>query len=138
MILIVCVDEKNGMLFNNRRQSRDKKIIERIVEQTKNKKLWITSFSQELFNDSEANNLIIDDNIATKMGKEDYCFVENIEIKTIIEKIDKIILYNWNRSYPADRYLEINLEKWVVESEEEFAGHSHAKITQKIYIRGKK
>ena len=104
MILIVCVDEKNGMLFNNRRQSRDKKLIENILSQTKNKKLWITSFSKEIFSNIKANNLIIDDNFTTKMGKEDCCFVENIEIKTIIEKVNKIILYNWNRSYPADKY----------------------------------
>ena len=138
MILIVCVDEKNGMIFNNRRQSRDKILIAHILEVTKNKKLWITNFSQDIFNMSDANNLIIDDQFIEKMREDDYCFVENIEVKTLIDKVDKIIIYNWNRNYPADQYFDINLDEWVIDSEEEFSGSSHDKITQKIYIRGNK
>ena len=138
MILIVCVDEKNGMIFNNRRQSRDRILIAHILEQTKNKKLWITNFSQDIFNMSDANNLIIDDQFVEKIGKEEYCFVENIDVKTLIDKVDKIILYNWNRNYPADKYFDVNIDDWVVDSEEEFSGSSHEKITQKIYIRGNK
>lgn len=138
MILIVCVDEKNGMTFNNRRQSKDRILTAHILEQTKNKQLWITNFSQDIFNVSDANNLIIDDQFIEKIGKDDYCFVENIDVNTIIDKVDKIILYNWNRRYPADKYFDINLDDWVVDSEEEFSGSSHEKITEKIYVRGNK
>ena len=138
MILIVCVDEKNGMTFNNRRQSKDRILTARILEKTKNKKLWITNFSQDIFNVSDASNLIIDDQFIEKIEKEDFCFVENIDVNTLIEKVDKIILYNWNRRYPADKYFNINLDDWVVDSEEEISGSSHEKITEKIYVRGNK
>ena len=30
MKVIVCVDDNNGMMFNNRRQSRDEKVIEKV------------------------------------------------------------------------------------------------------------
>ena len=36
MTIIVCLDDKNGLSFNNRRQSRDKILIEDII-QTYNK-----------------------------------------------------------------------------------------------------
>ena len=29
LVIIACVDEKGGMLFNNRRQSKDKELINR-------------------------------------------------------------------------------------------------------------
>ena len=47
--LIVCIDLDNGMLFNGRRQSRDRNLIENIYEMIDNKTLWITDFSKDLF-----------------------------------------------------------------------------------------
>ena len=32
MKVIVCVDDNNGMMFNNRRQSRDRILIEDVVK----------------------------------------------------------------------------------------------------------
>ena len=32
MKLIVCLDDKNGMMFNKRRQSRDRVLIENVLE----------------------------------------------------------------------------------------------------------
>ena len=61
MILIVCVDERNGMMFNNRRQSRDKILTGHIIEKAKDKKLWITTFSKDIFNIEEDENIMIDD-----------------------------------------------------------------------------
>ena len=36
MKLIVCMDDKNGMAFNHRRQSRDRVLAKRIMELTEN------------------------------------------------------------------------------------------------------
>lgn len=135
MILIVCIDENNGMLFNNRRQSRDKILLSRILEIAKDEKLWITKFSRDMFDIIENKNIIIDDKCIDNAAENDYCFIENVDISTIIEKVNKIILYNWNRNYPADKYFNISLENWVISSEDEFTGSSHERITEKIYIR---
>ena len=75
MILIVCVDERNGMMFNNRRQSRDKILTGHIIEKAKDKKLWITTFSKDIFNIEEDENIMIDDNFYSIAEKEDYCFI---------------------------------------------------------------
>lgn len=136
MILIVCVDERNGMLFNNRRQSRDKVLISHIIEKVKKERLYITSFSQDVFDIVENKNIIIDNNCIEKANENDYCFIENIDVSNFSDKVNKIILYNWNRHYPADLYFNIPLDNWVVSSENEFTGSSHEKITEKIYVRG--
>lgn len=87
MILIACVDVNNGMLFNNRRQSRDKVIMEHIIELVSNKRLWINSFSKDIFENYKLDNLIIDDDFSSKIEQKDFCFVENISIK----ELDKIL-----------------------------------------------
>lgn len=138
MILIVCVDERNGMMFNNRRQSKDKILSEHILKLVDNNKLWINNYSKGVFENQENSNILVDDQFIEKIGKEDYCFVENVDTNKLLNKVDKIILYNWNRHYPADQYFNIKLDDWLLESESEFSGSSHEKITQKIYIRGNK
>ena len=134
MKLIVCIDEKKGMLFNNRRQSRDSKVVERIIEITKDKNLWITNFSKNLFLNYNVN---IEDNFLDKIGEEDYIFLENVELEKVIDKVSEIIIFNWNRHYPADMYFTIPLDNFVNVSEKEFVGTSHEKITEVVYERKK-
>lgn len=134
MILVVCVDKNNGIMFNNRRQSRDKVLIERVM--LMNKKVWINSFSKELF--KEYSNVCVDDDFKNKCNDDDICFVENVSLSELVNKADKIILYNWNREYPADTYLDLSLSDWQQISENEFVGNSHDKITEQIYTRREK
>ena len=131
MILISCIDKNNGMLFNSRRVSRDRRVIEDILKIVGDNKLCITEFSKELF--LNFNNVIV-----RSLIEEDskFYFVENMQPSTIESKVEKIILYNWNVDYPADTYFDIDLGEWKLESECEFEGFSHKKITRKIYIRG--
>ena len=47
MILIVCVDDHNGMMFNHRRQSQDRVLRADILELTGGKKLWMNAYSRK-------------------------------------------------------------------------------------------
>ena len=132
MILITCVEKNNGMLFNNRRVSRDRKVIEDIREFVGDSEILITNFSEELFMSDENARTV---NVVEKRNEQFY-FLEDVQPSTIEDKIEKIILYNWNVDYPADMYFDIDLKEWKLESEYEFEGFSHEKITRKIYIRG--
>lgn len=132
MILITCVEKNNGMLFNNRRVSRDRKVIEDIREFVGDSEILITNFSKELFMSDENARTV---NVIEKRNEQFY-FLEDVQLSTIEDKIEKIILYNWNVDYPADMYFDIDLKEWKLESEYEFEGFSHEKITRKIYIRG--
>lgn len=134
MIVILCLDDKNGMMFNNRRQSKDKVVIQDILKLVDGKKLFINSYSESLFQDLESN-LIIDDNFLNNATKEDYCFVEDNNLKDFSEKIEKIIVYKWNRIYPSDLKLEIPIQNWNLIDSFELSGNSHDKITREVYLK---
>ena len=41
MIVMVCIDDHNGMMFNHRRQSRDRAVIERVLRCAESSRLWM-------------------------------------------------------------------------------------------------
>ena len=49
MILIVCVDDHNGMMFNHRRQSQDRILRGDILELAEGKILWMDAYSKKQF-----------------------------------------------------------------------------------------
>ena len=134
MQVIVCVDDNGGMLFNSRRQSRDRVLISDILSELGDKKIRITSFSQLLFEDF-ADRYIIDDNGFKDCSDEDVCFVENIDVTPYLDKINRITVYRWNRRYPGDFFFTVDLEKagFMKRSSYEFEGYSHDKITREIF-----
>lgn len=132
MKIIVCVDDKNGILFNFRRQSQDREIIKRILENSKSTKLWMNNYSAKLF--GTADNICVSDQFLQEVRDQEYCFIENAEIPS--DGIEEITLYKWNRKYPADTYFEIDLKKEFKKiSSIDFAGNSHEKITEEIYVK---
>ncbi len=134
MNVIVCVDDNKGMLFNKRRQSRDKAVIDKIINITKNNVLLITDFSQNLFGNTAAKVKIYD-NPLVEAETDDYCFIENLAIKDYANKINKLYVFKWNRKYPHDSLLDIDLSKYRLLSSEDFTGNSHDNITLEVYIR---
>ena len=134
MIIIVCLDDAGGMMFNKRRQSRDRAVISDILKMCKGSRLWVNHYTAGLFKDSD-DAVVIDEAFCEKAAAGEYCFAENILLMPYIEKIEKMIVYRWNRKYPADFLMDIDLQSWPCESVREFAGFSHEKITKEIYIK---
>lgn len=135
MNVIVCVDDSFGMLFNNRRQSKDIVLTNRVIEMSNLTQLWIGEFSRSLFDSFESRIMIIDDEFLSKAGNGDYCFVENCHLTPYIDRIEKLIVFKWNRSYPFDFSLDIDLSEWELVSTSEFQGNSHKEITMEVYKR---
>lgn len=133
MILIVCIDKKNGMMFNKRRQSQDRVVREKILEHASGSKLWMSTYSAKQF--TEGGDFIVDDACGTKAGEGEYCFVEDKDFS--LEQCEQVILYHWNRQYPGDKFFKEDLKAsgYRKVSETEFAGYSHEKITEEIYSR---
>ncbi|MBO5270462.1 MAG: ribonuclease Z, partial [Clostridia bacterium] len=73
MTLIVCIDDKNGMLFNHRRQSRDRVLIEDLLALTAGAPLWIEPYSVPLFPKDCTAYKVADDPLAAA-GAKDFCF----------------------------------------------------------------
>lgn len=128
MKLIVCLDDNNGMMFNKRRQSRDRVLIENMIELCKDEKLYTNEYSVSLFPE---NTVEIFDNIEDI--EKSYCFAENFNVNE--DYVDEIIVYKWNRVYPADTHFNIDLGNWTLTESVDFEGSSHEKITREIYRR---
>ena len=131
MKVIICLDDNGGMLFNNRRQSRDKVVLKDIVDCLDGSKLYISEFSQKLFSDC-ADFVIVDDDFLTGAGEDDLCFVENKSLGDV-SGIIEIIVYKWNRIYPADFKCDIDFSKYKLVQSIDFKGFSHEKITKETY-----
>ena len=128
MKLIVCLDDNNGMMFNKRRQSRDRVLIENALEFCKGEKLYTNEYSAKLFPE---NTVEIFENIE-QIGNLS-CFAEDFNVNE--EHVDEIIVYKWNKLYPADTYFNIDLKNWSLIESVDFEGSSHEKITREIYRR---
>ena len=130
MNVIICIDDNQGMLFNKRRQSRDAKVLEDIVSLTN--EVWISPFSEKLF---EGMNLkiMVDPMFLFQAGTGEFCFVENQKLLPYKDDIEQLIIYKWNRSYPSDFKLDLDLNEWKLIEAVDFAGNSHEKITREIY-----
>ena len=131
MNIIFCLDDKNGICFNKRRQSRDKAVCERILEIVGSKTLRMSEESAKLF---EKSNIKAENNFLENAQKGDYCFAENGDFTKYCDKFEKAIIYRWNRTYPSD--VKINTDFLKTKSRvsvTDFEGNSHQKITEEIY-----
>jgi hypothetical protein len=130
MIVIVCLDKNNGMMFNKRRQSQDRKVRADILQMVQKKKLWMNKYSYTQFQE-EVGNFYVDDNFLELAEEGEYCFVESNAIPE--EKVEKIVVYRWDKKYPSDFSLNISIQQWKLKNTLEFVGYSHEKITKEEY-----
>lgn len=144
MKVIVCVDDGNGMLFNKRRQSQDRVLRDDVQKMTAGQKLWMNAYSARQFQEgsqtgenvtgvSETAALIVAEDFLRQAGENDFCFVENEKLLPYSDRITEVVVYRWNRSYPGDFHLDLDLKQWRLVQTAEFAGYSHEKITKEIY-----
>ena len=121
MTVFVCVDDGLGMAFNGRRQSRDSAVAEDILK-TCGGKPQMDARSEKLFAGGES-------------VKESY-FLEFSCDEALLQKAERLILYRWNRAYPAD--VKFTMPRgFTLKETREFPGTSHEKITREEYIREK-
>lgn len=134
MKLIFCLDDRGGMMFNNRRQSQDRILRSRILNMTECCRLFMTEYSSKQF--EESGNIIISEKYLKKAKSEDFCFIEDGPFS--FDDVSEIIIYRWNRHYPADKYFNINIKDlgYALYSSEDFEGSSHEKITEEKYKKG--
>ena len=131
MKLIVCLDERKGMMFNNRRQSRDRVLIDNMIDMVNGDKLYIAPYSESLFEDKEVKLKV--KNNPLKAADENWCFIENLPVAEYKDEIETVVIYHWNRHYPGDLFFDLELDSYSLESSEELVGSSHEKITKEIW-----
>ena len=60
--------------------------------------------------------------------------METVDPGNYKERTEELILFCWNRIYPAQLFMTLDLSEWKQTEELEFEGTSHEKITMKKYI----
>lgn len=137
MRVIVCVDDRLGMTFNGRRQSRDRLLIEDVIgDLAEGQTLYASEYSRKLFDHADSRLTLCED-FLEKAGSGDVCFVEDRALAPYVSKIQTLVIYRWNRHYPSDTVLDIDpaAEGFWLSQTREFVGSSHEKITKEIYVR---
>ncbi|MBQ7337184.1 MAG: ribonuclease Z [Clostridia bacterium] len=137
MKLIVCIDDRGGMAFNQRRQSRDRALCEDVASMVRDEgvTLFCSPYSAPLFAELSPFSLCEDADYAARAGVHDYCFCERESPAAYAPKATMLIVYRWNRHYPSDLKFDISLDAWTLQTTREFAGNSHEKITKEIYVK---
>lgn len=137
MTVVVCIDDQMGMTFYGRRQSRDRVVIGDIldtVRKDEGARLLITPFSAKLFGEGDA--VVCDDPFADAEDN-DVIFIEDIPFPSQDKRVDRAVLYRWNRSYPYDKKLDTPPDQCGFKLVEccELEGYSHPLITKEVYLR---
>ena len=118
MHVILCADDRNGMMFHRRRQSRDRAVLEDIEKLRAGKKLLMNKYSDKMF---------------SEYGYSDHETFESSEAALTAAGEDD---YRWNRHYPSDLRIEGDLlDGWAAVERMDFEGNSHEKITREIFER---
>jgi len=138
MTLIACVDSRMGLSFNRRRVSRDRIVTERILQIVGDKTLHIHPYSVSLFAAAPPESRICpSEDFLSGAGADDFCFLETGDPLPDPDQITRVLLFQWNRTYPFDVTFPLDLSApgWTLESREDFPGSSHENITLEVYRR---
>lgn len=134
MIVMLCTDERDGMLFGGRRQSQDRLLRQDVLRQSAGSTLWMNAYSARQFAPL-APHVRVSEAFLSEAQPGDYCFVENTDLLPWLDRVEAVIRYGWNRHYPSDVRLPFSLTPpdWQLCEQTEFAGSSHETITKEVY-----
>lgn len=130
MTIYVCLDDRNGMLFNKRRQSRDAAVLEDIRASLP-EALTIDPFSEKLIREAGIPCILAE----ASLPEDAHFFLEARPAAEAVAAASTLVIYRWNRHYPADVRFDADLSGFTPVSREEFPGKSHPMITKEVYTR---
>lgn len=133
MIAVLCIDDNLGLRFNRRRQSRDRAAAADLLRSAGGHTVWTAPGSAILFPEGTVTAC---EEFLERAGEGDWCFVEDRPLVPFLPEIEALVLYRWNRVYPADTYLDVIPWEagWRCIGREEFPGRSHKLITKEVYV----
>lgn len=155
MKLILCTDIRFGYSFNYRRQTADRAMhahLSRILAKSSlpvhmnaytsrsllaNEALLEESFLKKIvIDDSRKEGYILSDEtffdsafLLEACRNKEWAYVENVSLIGYYHLIDEILLYRWDKRYPADRLFPGSLlSAFSLAEKETFRGNSHDEI----------
>lgn len=130
MTIYVCLDDRDGMLFNKRRQSRDAAVLADIQASIPDV-LTIDPFSEKLIREAGIPYVLAEN----ALQPEAHFFLEARAASGVVPSASTVVIYRWNRHYPADVRFDADLTGFTPQSRREFPGNSHETITKEVYTR---
>lgn len=127
MILVLCVDDKMGLSFGGKRQSRDGAVTEDMLALFP--RLLAKEDSAVLFEGKKG--VLFSSDPVSMAGEADAVFLE----KGPLPEAGEIVLYRWNRRYPATEFLTLDLGNYRRTEHADFCGTSHDKITRERWVK---
>ena len=133
MKLIICVDDNNGVAFNHRRLSFDRKVFQEIQELV-NKSggdLWCTLYSKKLLSKNIDGQVLATDTCMYWAEPNDFVFLELIgDITPYLNRVNEIYLFGSDTKLDLS-FLDANSSvcHWTRTAIKEFQGTSHDVIT---------
>jgi hypothetical protein len=115
------------MMFNHRRCSRDRAVIADILSMYPPADLCVSTYSAPLF---EGARIVCD----SAEAKNSVLFLEDLPLLPAIDQAQKLIIYRFDRTYPADVRLESPQGFSLAESST-YSDFSHDKITREVYSK---
>lgn len=139
MTLIITVDECFGLAFGGRRQSRDRELTRDAVRLACGRRIIAKEYSRPLFEEAgeDTKNVIFADEPTRVAEKDDVVLLELGVSAEDLFGADELVVYNWNRRYPATSRLDTELVErdFIPVKTLEFKGNSHEKLTRVEYTR---
>ena len=134
LTLVACLDERGGLMFNKRRQSKDRVARERLLSLLEDTRLWMSEYSGKLF--GECEGVCPHPAFLRKAKSGEALFIEDV-LPEALKGVSRVILYKWNEHYPSDATFPLDLasEGFALKASEDFEGSSHERITEELYER---
>ena len=125
MTLILWAGKNGEMMFNRRRCSSDREVVADILATYDPAEICVSAYSSPLFDGAKVIS-----NLSEAEGG--VLFLEDFSLDDALTQARKLIVYRFDRAYPANVRLVIPRDFPMTESRE-FAGFSHEKITREVY-----
>jgi excinuclease UvrABC ATPase subunit len=70
-----------------------------------------------------------------KTLSDQYYFAEKEMPQVDDKSVSEVVLYHWNREYPADHFFDMDLKGFRLKETVEFSGKSHECVRREIWVR---
>ncbi|WP_305151049.1 hypothetical protein [uncultured Dubosiella sp.] len=127
MRVFLCVDQNNGLLFNERRPSRDREVVADIERTLQGEPIAMSAYSGKLFEGMD--NVQVTDDF---QGCENV-FLEADDLANL--DFNTLVVYRWDKVYPADVALSYDLKSLKLDDVSVIKGYSHDEIVKEVYTR---
>lgn len=127
MRVFMCLDQKDGLLFNDRRQSRDREVVADIEKTIGHEEIGMSEYSAKLFEGHD--NIVVTNDLKDCRN----VFLEKDDLDLL--DFDELIIYRWDKVYPADARLTFDYKSMMLKDVSVITGYSHDKIIKEVYVR---